>query len=146
MLLLGSVVETAINPEFVMNEVFPVLHVRDVDEIADWAVASLGLRENWRAAGESGITEHAELLWHAGRISINIHRGGPQRLGGISLRVADRQRVDAAWQQAQAVGTNITQSLAESKIAYSFTATDPAGNEWWVNCETGLLDQLRKEK
>ena len=44
------------------------------------------------------------------------------------------------------LGANISQGLEESVVAYSFTATDPDGNEWWVNAETGMLDQLRESE
>ncbi|MFT5102109.1 MAG: hypothetical protein ACI9HY_004245, partial [Planctomycetaceae bacterium] len=30
-------------------------------------------------------------------------------------------------------------------VAFSFTATDPDGNQWWVNAETGFLDRLRED-
>lgn len=130
-----------------MNEVFPLLHVADVDQVTDWAIASLGLRENWRASSDSGVTEHAELLWYGGRISINITREGIPATGpsGIALRADDHAKVDRAYQLAQQSGAKILQTLAESPVAYSFTAEDPVGNQWWVNCETGFLDQIRKE-
>ncbi len=43
----------------------------------------------------------------------------------------------------RAAGADITQGPEETRIAYSFTATDPDGNHWWVNAETGFLDRLR---
>ena len=62
---------------------------------------------------------------------------------GISLRVDDRQFVEKTYEKAKAAGANITQGPEESRVAYSFTATDPDGNQWWVKAETGLLDELR---
>ena len=45
--------------------------------------------------------------------------------------------------RAFAAGADITQGPEKSVVAYSFTATDPDGNQWWVNAKTGMLDQLR---
>ncbi len=131
-----------------MNEAFPLLHVANVDEVADWAITSLGLEENWRAPGQSNVTEHAELLWYGDKISINIQQQGREQAGtsGISLRVESREQVDKIYARAKQTGANISQELAESMVAYSFTATDAAGNQWWVNCETGFLDQFRRVK
>ena len=127
------------------SEVFPLLWVDNVDEIADWAMRSLGLTQSWRTPGANDDSEHAELLWPGGRVSINIKADayahtGP---GGIALRVSDRDAVDAVYRKAKEAGAN-AEPPAESTIAYSFTAIDPAGNQWWVHAENGLLDQLRQ--
>lgn len=45
----------------VTTEVFPLIWTQDVAALSDWAVAVLGLTESWRAPGESGEVEHAEL-------------------------------------------------------------------------------------
>jgi len=63
---------------------------------------------------------------------------------GISLRVDDPKEVDRIHERASAAGANVTQDLEMSPVAYSFTATDPDGNQWWVNAETGFLDKLRE--
>lgn len=127
-------------------EAYPLLWSRDVAAIVDWAVTALGLEESWRAPGESGAVEHAELLWPGGRVTVSWERGPYENMGpsGIALRIDDRARVDAIHARAVAAGANITQPLQESRVAYSFTATDPDGNQWWVNAETGFLDGLRK--
>ena len=62
---------------------------------------------------------------------------------GIALRVDNRDRVTATHARAQAAGATISQGPEESRVAYSFTAVDPDGNQWWVHAETGFLDQLR---
>lgn len=127
-------------------EVFPLIWTADVPALIDWAVAVLGLKESWRApASEAGEIEHAELHWQSGKVSLNLARPGKVRMGpaGISLRVDDRARVEAVYRRAVAAGANITQGPEETRIAYSFTATDPDGNQWWVNAETGFLDRLR---
>ena len=128
-----------------VSEVYPLLFSHDVGALADWAVAALDLTESWRAPGEDGTVEHAEVLWPGGRVSINIraesNRGiGP---GSIALRVDDRERVDALYQRAQAAGAEVSQAPLESRVAYSFTLLDPDGNQWWVNAETGFLDEIR---
>jgi uncharacterized glyoxalase superfamily protein PhnB len=123
-------------------EVFPLLWSKDVAGLADWAVESLGLAESWRASGESAV-EHAELQWISGKVSINLDRGDNMGPSGISLRVDSRDAVDETLSRAQAAGANISQGPEDSRIAYSFTATDPDGNQWWVNAETGFLDELR---
>jgi uncharacterized glyoxalase superfamily protein PhnB len=125
------------------TEVFPLIWSRDVAGLCDWAVAALGMKESWRAAGSDGRVEHAELLGFGGKISINIDRGDDMGPSGISLRIDDPARVDEIHQQAVAAGANITQGPEESRVAYSFTATDSDGNQWWVNAETGFLDKLR---
>jgi uncharacterized glyoxalase superfamily protein PhnB len=127
-----------------VSEVFPLLWSEDVERILDWAVNSLGLTESWRAPGEDGL-EHAELLWPGGRVSINIRTDSTRDMGpaGISLRVDDRDRVDSAYAMAVAAGAEILMAPTESRVAYSFTALDPDGNQWWVNAETGFLDGLR---
>jgi uncharacterized glyoxalase superfamily protein PhnB len=126
-------------------EVFPLLWSDDVAAIVDWAVNTLGLSESWRAPNEAGVVEHAELDWPGGKVSINITRPN-EHMGptGISLRIDDRAQVDTIYAQAVAAGASITQPLADSPIAYSFTATDQDGNQWWVNAETGFLDELRR--
>lgn len=126
-------------------EVFPLVWTDDVAGLAEWAKEALGLQESWCAPGEDGTIEHLELHWYNGKISINVK--GPQYANtgpcGISLRIDDKDTVDALFQSAKAAGANITQDLMDSPIAYSFTATDPDGNQWWVNAENGMLDQLR---
>ncbi len=127
------------------RELFPLLFSSDVEAIVDWATEALGLLESWRAPGADGRLEHAELHWGIGKVSINIrgadeHPAGPSSL---SLRIDDRAAVDRLHDQAVAAGARITQPLMESPVAYSFTAMDPDGNEWWVNAETGMLDTLR---
>ena len=132
-------------PDDIVSEVFPLLWSEDVGAIADWAVATLGLHESWRAEGASGHVEHAELHWPGGKVSINVQAQQYSGMGpsGISLRIDDRTRVDAIYAQAQAAGANILVPLANSTISYSFTALDPDGNQWWVNAENGFLDQIR---
>ena len=125
-------------------EVFPLIWTRDVAALSDWAVGTLGLTESWRAPGESGEIEHAELHWFGGKISINIDKGLNMGPSGISLRVDDNNVVDAVLAKARAAGADITQGPEHSRIAYSFTALDPDGNQWWINAETGFLDQLRQ--
>ena len=56
-------------------EVFPLIWTKDVAAISDWAVATLGMTESWRAPGENGQIEHAELHWINGKVSINIDNG-----------------------------------------------------------------------
>ncbi len=129
------------------TEVFPLIWSQDPGAIADWATNALGLTESWRADGENGQVEHVELHWqnNGGKVSINIQ--GPQyaKMGpsGISLRIDDKAQVDAIYLTAQQANADILQPLAESPVAYSFTAIDPDGNQWWVNAETGFLDKLR---
>jgi uncharacterized glyoxalase superfamily protein PhnB len=126
-----------------MAEVFPLIWTSDVAALADWAVSTLGLTESWRAPGEDGTVEHAELQWFNGKVSINIDKGMSTGPSGISLRIDDRETVDTIYQRAVSAGANITQGPEESPVAYSFTATDQDGNQWWVNAETGFLDTLR---
>ena len=127
-----------------VSEVFPLIWTDDVESILNWCVSTLGLTESWRAPGESGL-EHAEVLWPGGRVSINIRSETTRETGpsGISLRVDDRDQVAALYQRATAAGASILMALADSPVAYSFTAVDPDGNQWWVNAETGFLDELR---
>ncbi len=127
-------------------EVFPLIDTSDVPALVDWAVGALGLVESWRApANDLGEIEHAELSWISGRVSLNLIRPGKVATGParISLRVDDRSRVEALYRRAEAAGADITQGPEETRVAYSFTATDPEGNQWWVNAETGFLDRLR---
>jgi len=124
-------------------EVYPLIWSDDVGALLDWATAALGLKESWRAPGEDGRIEHGELKWLNGKVSINIANGRTIGPSGLSLRVDDRARVDDIHQRAVDAGASITQGPEESMVAYSFTATDPDGNEWWVNAETGFLDKLR---
>ena len=124
-------------------EVFPLLWSNDVEALLNWAVSTLGLRESWRAPGEDGRIEHAELHWINGKISINIDKGLGMGPSGISLRVDNRETVDETHKRAASSGANISQRPEDSLVAYSFTATDPDGNQWWVNAESGFLDELR---
>lgn len=126
------------------REVFPLLFSDDVEAIVNWAVAALELKESWLAPGDDGRLEHAELHWGSGKISINVRR--PEHPAGpvsLSLRYDDRSEVERLHDRARAAGARITQGLMESPVAYSFTALDPDANEWWVNAETGMLDELR---
>ncbi|MFT5101509.1 MAG: hypothetical protein ACI9HY_003645, partial [Planctomycetaceae bacterium] len=59
----------------VVAEVFPLIWSHDVAAISDWAVSALGFVESWRANGESGVVEHAEIHGFNGKVSINIDRG-----------------------------------------------------------------------
>lgn len=126
--------------------VYPLLWSDDVERILDWTAETLGLTESWRATGDSGAVEHAELMWPGGRISISFKRAPYMDMGpsGISLRIDDRDQVEALFKRARDSGARILQELQESRVAYSFTALDPDGNQWWVNAETGFLDQLRQ--
>lgn len=126
-------------------DVFPLLWSENVDALVDWAQAALGLEVAWTAPGKDGGLEHAEVLWPGGRVSINIRRDEFAHMGpsGIALRYDDRDRVDAVCKRARAAGAEIIQGPGESTIAYSFTAVDPDGNQWWINAETGMLDRLR---
>jgi uncharacterized glyoxalase superfamily protein PhnB len=124
-------------------EVFPLLWSKDVEALLNWAVSTLGLRESWRAPGEDGRIEHTELHWINGKISINIDKGLGMGPSGISLRVDNRETVDEIHKRAASSGANISQGPEDSLVAYSFTATDPDGNQWWVNAESGFLDELR---
>jgi len=131
----------------VTAEVFPLIWADDVGRIADWAVETLGLTESWRAAEDSGVVEHAELSWPGGRISLNIRHDSNRHMGpaGISLRIDDPERVKAVYAGAVRAGASIIQGPETTRIAYSFTAVDPEGNQWWVNAETGFLDELRQD-
>lgn len=126
-------------------EVFPLIWTDDVVALVDWAVSALGLQESWRAPGEDGTVEHCELHWPKGKISINIKRSEFAKMGpsGIALRFDDQAHVDALYARARDAGASVSQGPEDSPIAYSFTATDPDGNQWWVHAETGLLDELR---
>ena len=126
------------------QELFPLIWSKDVEVISDWAVNALGLIESWRAPGESGRIEHAELHGFNGKISVNIDKGMDMGPSGISLRVDDNATIDKVFERARAAGAEIVQGPEHSSIAYSFTAVDPDGNQWWVNAETGFLDKLRK--
>jgi len=127
----------------VTTEIFPLIWSDDVAALVDWAVAALGMKESWRAPGEDGRVEHAEVHGFGGKVSINISRGEQMGPSGMSLRVDDRKQVDEIHHLALAAGAKITQGPAESLVAYSFTAVDQDGNQWWVNAETGFLDKLR---
>jgi hypothetical protein len=50
----------------VLGEVSPLLWSDDVEGLVDWATQALWLQESWRAPGEDGRLEHAELLWAGG--------------------------------------------------------------------------------
>ena len=133
-------------PDDGFAEVFPLIWTKDVGALADWAVATLGLTESWRAPAQGAPAEHVELLWYKGKVSINVDKGAGTGPCGISLRVDDRRIVDQLHERARAAGAEISQGAGapqESRVAYSFTARDPDGNHWWVNAETGFLDELR---
>ncbi len=130
-----------------VKEVIPLVFV-DIDEvgnIADWAVNVLGCKESWRAPGDDGRFEHVELRWGECKVSINRIDDRSKEIGpaSIGLRIDDKAEVEAIYASAQAAGANIKQPLAESRISYSFTVADPAGNDWWVHAENGFLDELR---
>ena len=75
-----------------LTEAFPLIWTGDVAALADWTVQTLGLVESWRAPGETGVIEHAEVHWFGCRVSINIVKtpDTPTSTAGISLRVDDR--------------------------------------------------------
>jgi len=127
------------------SEVYPILWSDDVAAVLDWATHTLGLTESWRAPNESGVIEHAELLWPGGRVSININTQASTNTGpsGIALRIDDHEQVDAIHTRAIEAGASIAVPLAQSPVAYGFTVLDPDQNQWWVNAETGMLDELR---
>ena len=125
-----------------LAETFPLLSTKDVGAIADWAVNTLGLTESWRAE-EDGIVEHAELHWVNGKVSINVENGSRSGVMGVGLRLGSQSSVEAVYQRAKDNGCVFSRELAEGVVAYSFTALDPDGNEWWIHMETGVLDQLR---
>ena len=70
---------------------------------------------------------------------------------GSSLLIGEDGKPRRKWLETlvhdiakrHAAGASIIQGPEESVVAYSFTAVDPDGNQWWVNAETGFLDQLR---
>lgn len=136
-----------VNENEPVSEAFPLLWSDDVAVIIDWAVNGLGLTESWRAADEKGRLEHAEVLWYGNRIGVNVKAAQYAGMGpsGISLRTDSRERVEGAYARARQAGVEIVQELAESRVAYSFTVVDPDGNQWWVNAETGFLDELRAD-
>jgi len=128
-----------------------LLWSRNVGRILDWATTTLGLTESWRAEGGKGGVEHGELLWQpdqastGNRITISFSREPYTKMGpsGISLRTGERAVVDELHDRAATNDAEIIQGLEDSRVAYSFTARDPDGNQWWVNAETGFLDKLR---
>ena len=126
-------------------EVFPLIWSDDVARLCTGAHECLGLAESWRAEGDDGRVEHAELVWPGGKISLNERRPEFTSIGpsGIGLRMDDQDMVANTHARAVRAGASITQALAEPPVAYSFTATDPDGNQWWVHAETGFLDELR---
>lgn len=94
----------------------------------------------------NGVTTEAHpLLWDKGRISINVKGEQYRAMGpsGISLRIDDRQRVERLYERDRASGMQIIRGPEDTRVAYSFTALDPDGNRWWVNAESGFLDELR---
>ena len=126
--------------------VYPLIWSNDVATILDWAQAALGLEESWRDPSGGTPVEHAELTWQGGRISVNVRpppfaEAGPS---GIGIHLDSREAVDATHARAAAAGAEIIQGPEESFVAYSFTALDPDGNQWWVHAETGNLDALRR--
>ena len=131
-----------------VQEVISLLFSDQTGIIADWAIKQLGLEESWRASYDDGAVEHVELRWAKSRISINATREGQQITGktSLGLRLDDAASVKALYQQAIQFGAEIRMALTESKVALSFTLADPDGNEWWVNAETGFLDQLREAR
>ena len=98
------------------------------------------MTESWQAE-EDGIVEHAELHWVNG-VSINVENGSRSGVMGVGLRLGSRSSVEAVYQRAKDNGCVFSRTR-RSVIAYSFTALDPDGNEWWIHMETGVLDQLR---
>lgn len=82
-------------------EVFPLIWTKDVAALADWAVNTLGLAESWRAPGEGGQIEHAELHWFNGKVSINIDKGMNTGPSGISLRIDNNDAVDEVLDRAR---------------------------------------------
>ena len=131
-----------------VQEVISLLFSDQPGIIADWAIKRLGLEESWRASNDDGAVEHVELRWAQSRISINATREGQEITGktSLGLRLDDDASVKALYQRAIEFGAEIRMALTESKVALSFTLADPDGNEWWVNAETGFLDQLREAK
>ena len=131
-----------------VQEVISLLFSDQPAVIADWAIQQLGLEESWRASNDEGVVEHIELRWAQSRISINATRDGQEITGktSLGLRLDDDASVRALYQRASEFGAEIRMALTESKVALSFTLADPDGNEWWVNAETGFLNQLRKAK
>ena len=131
-----------------VQEVISLLFSDQPGIIADWAIKQLGLEESWRASNDDGAVEHVELRWAKSRISISATREGQQITGktSLGLRLDDAASVKALYQQAIQFGAEIRMALTESKVALSFTLADPDGNEWWVNAETGFLDQLREAR
>ena len=130
------------------DHVFPLLWSNDVAQLLSWATRSLGIQESWRAESETAndVVEHAELIWPKGKISINIKSDSYADMGpcGIGLGVSNNAEVDRIHALAVAAKAEILQPLMASPVAYSFTARDPDGNQWWVHAETGMLDQLRQ--
>ncbi len=127
-----------------VSEVFPLIWTDDVEGLLSWCVEVLGMTESWRAPGAEGL-EHAEVLWPGGRVSINVRTETTRETGpsGISLRIDNPDQVAALHERAVKAGADILMGLTDSRVAYSFTALDPDGNQWWVNAETGFLDELR---
>ena len=129
------------------QETYALVFVDDVDLITDWAVAQLGMTENWRAPGDSGVTEHSEVLWGKSRVSINIKRANNEAfsLSSVAVSVNSDAEVDRIYQHMR--GNDVAApEPATSTVAYGFTVQDPLGNEWWVHNETGFLDQFRQIK
>ena len=87
-------------------------------------VAGNGLSDGVVMEVERALDQH-EL------IKIKLAVGGKDAKTAVSEELCER------------TGAEIVQGPEESRVAYSFTAVDPEGNQWWVNAETGMLDQLR---
>lgn len=128
------------------SAVFPILWSNDVAKLIEWAVTVLGLQEDWRAANDAGVVEHAELTWPGGKVSVNIKADDYANMGpsGVGLRMPSNADVTRKHQLATDADAQFLQPLMETPVAYSFTALDPDGNQWWVHAETGMLDQLRQ--
>lgn len=125
---------------------YALLWSDDVAVISRWAQSALGFTEQW-SVGTDNQFEHAELTGFDSTVSINVRSDSRQQAmgpAGIALPVDSDAAVDALYRQATAAGAEIVQGPEHSPVAYSFTAVDPDGNQWWVHAETGMLDTLRQ--
>ncbi len=124
------------NPPAGFPRVTPYLLYEDLDRAVDWACSAFGFTERFRAKGDDGRANHAELTFDDGVVMMGrpddgyenpVHQGGATVL--VHVYVDD---VDRHCEQARNAGARIVREPADQPYGdRTYGAEDPEGQQWW---------------
>ncbi len=127
------------------HSVTPLLSIKDVAQLIDFAKRAFGATEISRFEKPDGTIMHAEIRIGDSMIMLgDVAPGQPPTKAILYLYV---DNADATYQQAiQAGATSIQKPVDQFYGDHSGGVTDPGGNQWWIatHVEDVPMDELKR--